>query len=920
MVATNSAANEVLRFKLANVFAAARDNYEHPSQPDRCLHAFRPEVELHCHADVLTLLHWQSRDLPVPLTADTLDRNPNQSFKSPVARTSTNIEFAAHFGCFDRQAMLVSGGAYRVHGFDRRIGGNTTAAAHDPDRVCESSATDCISAEKIQMSLDKIPIDISEVADELEFGDESFSIYDLQELKAIALFKGMKPGPEKVPGSMILRRCKNGRVLCRQGERGATAFQILTTEDALNVRRAQLRAFSAEEAAIAEPLNEQNREQVFDPELADDNRIQILQQRKERFLQGRNARVEVLESEIQRLERIQMSVGRQMAGPPRVVATARLIVAPESDKRRKGLLHRLMEKLRGRRSAVRSEQSTVPEYIPNDGPQDLNINTLSAPMYEGDLFGEMSCMNLAPRSATVIVSAGHDDEPVYMIEMVRSALDARRGDAVYRKRMDETYRARVMEMQVRSLPLFQVLTNEEYNWLAAKLELVEFRAGAIIFDEHDSAADCCYVIRSGVVKVARSLGCLLGREEVQDFTVMCRELATCSIRAPGGSQFWKELSDESRELILRIAEAESPPDNVQRAALRHAINKWIQTSSIHKSFGQQTADVIEKAELAQYAALFQDFQEEATDWWGLEVRIFNRVLVENFCPNGIRKRASVLSNRLTLAYHSRGEIIGEIALMRGEDRSATCLAFTHPLSGQKTATQANLIPQRVEAVRISAAVLHELIEKSAKFKLRVNEILSKRIENDQRVEKSAAGRRSAIQTTEFEELGLAWGQSLMVIDLDRCTRCQECVKACVNSHDDGRTRLYLDGPRFESKYLIPMTCRKCLDPVCMIGCPVGAINRGMNGEIRISNHCIGCSKCADQCPYGSIQMDFVDTTPQLTSSFMELLGLGNALDPLLEKAVVCDLCSSTPSRDPACVYACPHDAAIRVHGLRHFNQ
>jgi Fe-S-cluster-containing hydrogenase component 2 len=180
-------------------------------------------------------------------------------------------------------------------------------------------------------------------------------------------------------------------------------------------------------------------------------------------------------------------------------------------------------------------------------------------------------------------------------------------------------------------------------------------------------------------------------------------------------------------------------------------------------------------------------------------------------------------------------------------------------------------------------------------------------------------RRSASQTKEFDELGLAWGQSLMVIDLDRCTRCNECVKACVDAHDDGRTRLYLDGPRFENKYLIPVTCRKCLDPVCMIGCPVGAINRGGSGEIQIADHCIGCSKCADQCPYGSIQMDLLDTAQQISPDLQELLGPGFSLRTAQEKAVVCDQCSSTPTGQPSCVYACPHDAAVRVEGLLHFN-
>jgi Fe-S-cluster-containing hydrogenase component 2 len=36
------------------------------------------------------------------------------------------------------------------------------------------------------------------------------------------------------------------------------------------------------------------------------------------------------------------------------------------------------------------------------------------------------------------------------------------------------------------------------------------------------------------------------------------------------------------------------------------------------------------------------------------------------------------------------------------------------------------------------------------------------------------------------------------------------------------------------------------------------------------------------------------------------------------KAVVCDLCSSVPGQLPACVHACPHDAAMRVDARLNF--
>jgi Fe-S-cluster-containing hydrogenase component 2 len=168
---------------------------------------------------------------------------------------------------------------------------------------------------------------------------------------------------------------------------------------------------------------------------------------------------------------------------------------------------------------------------------------------------------------------------------------------------------------------------------------------------------------------------------------------------------------------------------------------------------------------------------------------------------------------------------------------------------------------------------------------------------------------------EFEELGLVQGQRLMLIDLDRCTRCGECVKACVAVHDDGHSRLFLDGPRF-GDYLAPISCRKCLDPVCMIGCPVGAIHRGDVGEIRIRDWCIGCSLCERQCPYGSIQMSELVGDLEVAAPLLELLEKEVELKEVKKRAVVCDLCASTNLGREACVYACPHDAAMRVNGMQ----
>ncbi len=109
-----------------------------------------------------------------------------------------------------------------------------------------------------------------------------------------------------------------------------------------------------------------------------------------------------------------------------------------------------------------------------------------------------------------------------------------------------------------------------------------------------------------------------------------------------------------------------------------------------------------------------------------------------------------------------------------------------------------------------------------------------------------------MQLDEFIDQGLFEAQNLLLIDLDNCTRCDACVNACADAHD-GVTRLLRDGLRYD-RFLVATACRSCRDPLCMTQCPVGSIRRKESLEIIIEDWCIGCSKCAELCPYGNINM------------------------------------------------------------------
>ena len=156
------------------------------------------------------------------------------------------------------------------------------------------------------------------------------------------------------------------------------------------------------------------------------------------------------------------------------------------------------------------------------------------------------------------------------------------------------------------------------------------------------------------------------------------------------------------------------------------------------------------------------------------------------------------------------------------------------------------------------------------------------------------------------------GTQSMVIDLDKCMRCDDCVRACASTHD-GNPRFRREGEIFDRK-MVANACMHCKDPVCMIGCPTGAIHRSMEtGSVLINDDtCIGCATCANSCPYKNIVMVPIrGKTGAVVRDSAEQGG-----QPIV-KATKCDLCAGIPG-GPACVRACPHDALSRID-FRDFN-
>ncbi len=288
-------------------------------------------------------------------------------------------------------------------------------------------------------------------------GDEVLHSDELQQFELFASLK--KPiSVEKFPGSIVLRRFRKGDVICRQGDRGHSAFYIVRGDDMQKLR--DFRA-SRDGGATTEPAKSSSDQPTAE-------------------------------------------------ASARQVATAYILSGQA--RASSGFLSKLFTR------KPRGAEQTRPEFIPNDGPQDIDYATRKAPMREGDVFGEMSCMTLAPRSASIVV-----DEDCYMVEFLRNIFDQMQRDPGYRQKTDELYAERVLSTHLRRLELFQGLTDAQIDILrqASYLEVVE--PGAVICDEGEQS-DSVYLIRSGVVQVVRGAHVVFRTSDVADWPKFCQAL------------------------------------------------------------------------------------------------------------------------------------------------------------------------------------------------------------------------------------------------------------------------------------------------------------------------------------------------------------------------------------------------------------
>jgi len=151
-----------------------------------------------------------------------------------------------------------------------------------------------------------------------------------------------------------------------------------------------------------------------------------------------------------------------------------------------------------------------------------------------------------------------------------------------------------------------------------------------------------------------------------------------------------------------------------------------------------------------------------------------------------------------------------------------------------------------------------------------------------------------------------WG---LLIDINKCGECTDCVTACHAENgvrETGRPetdaqwirKVTLRDKQTNHVQTLPMLCQHCEHPPCVDVCPTGASFKREDGIVLVDKHsCIGCRYCVMACPYGA-------------RSFIHEAVSGQKPDVPRGKGTVesCTLCVHRVDRGetPACVEACNH--------------
>jgi CRP-like cAMP-binding protein/thioredoxin reductase/Fe-S-cluster-containing dehydrogenase component len=452
-----------------------------------------------------------------------------------------------------------------------------------------------------------------------------------------------------------------------------------------------------------------------------------------------------------------------------------------------------------------------------------------------------------------------------------------------------------------TLPLFRSLTTIQLREFLVDSAVHRPEAGARLFGRNEFTNSFYSILRGTVEVVAPS-------SDAAADTVYATEQEQQERRfSLGAGQFFGEMGLVSGR--RRAATVIAGPDCVLIETPRTSMNKLLKSAPEVKRVIDE-AFILRKLQIAFTPGIpVADLQELARAAV-IETYRQGETLFEQEAPsNGvhfIRLGSVTVSHRsgdrdVVLAYLPAGNIVGEMALFSPEHRRSASVRAT----------------VLTETIRLPTEAIAPFLERHPSLRSQLRALQSQRLVEN--IARSAAASTGDLVSF-LMSAGAGEATDMLLIDESICIRCDNCERACAQTHG-GVSRLDREaGPTLATVH-IPTSCRHCENPKCMTDCPPDALRRHPNGEVFIMDNCIGCGNCAVNCPYDVIQMASVDPPRRPNLMLQILFGLGSrpsrkrAHDDA-KKAVKCDLCRELPGAGEgatACVAACPTGAVVRVN-------
>jgi thioredoxin reductase/Fe-S-cluster-containing hydrogenase component 2/CRP-like cAMP-binding protein len=426
-----------------------------------------------------------------------------------------------------------------------------------------------------------------------------------------------------------------------------------------------------------------------------------------------------------------------------------------------------------------------------------------------------------------------------------------------------------------NLPLFKDLSEPQLREMLIDATLHNKAKGDVVFEKNDYT-DSFWSIVTGSVeidiggnrKITLKQGDFFG-----EMGLISGRRRTATIRAGEPNTFLIETP--RKQMVKLIASVNSVKRSLDEVFMLRAL----QTSIFPDVEGSFLSALVKRAKMKNF---------KKGDLFFKEGDIGDMLYV-------IRKGSAKISrlNRLGVdvaqTYIPAGNFVGEMAILKEE-----------PLKRSATVTAA----VACETIVIEKGDFLDLIKQFPAARERITRIADeRRIENVTSEWDEEAGSLLDFMMKQ----GITDAENVLLIDSDLCVGCDNCESACAATHQ-GYSRLDRKGGKSFASIQIPISCRHCENPLCMLDCPPDALTRTSSGEVVIRDSCIGCGNCVSNCPYGVIQLVYDKSAG---FSLLAMLGLKKK-EKGPAKAAKCDMCHDLDG-GPACVRACPTGAAMRVN-------